>query len=152
MTLRLERLGRHAQARAGNPPKGPWPASAVEAAEPIVEKYAQDWPAWGHRKIHALMRADGYDVSVSTVERALRRRNLLPVDYHRQRRELAFADPPDGPNQVWQLDFSAFETTAGGVRRIAGCADFSLTRRRMKARMELTIGGHPGRLGRQVRA
>ncbi|MEV0700854.1 hypothetical protein AB0I53_23495 [Saccharopolyspora sp. NPDC050389] len=58
------------KSRAGNPPKGPWPAPVVEAVEPIVEKYAQDWPAWGHRKIHALMRADGYDVSASTVERA----------------------------------------------------------------------------------
>jgi putative transposase len=120
-----------AKARAGNPAKGPWPAPAVEAMEPIVEKYAQDWPAWGHRKIHALMRTDGYDVSVSTVERAMRRRNLLqPVEYHRERRELAkarkaaFADPPTGPNQVWQLDFSEFETTTGGVWRIAGCADY----------------------------
>jgi putative transposase len=120
-----------AKARAGDPAKGPWPAPAVEAVEPVVEKYAADWPAWGHRKIHALMRADGLDASVSTVERAMRRRNLLqPVAYQRQRRELArarkaaFADPPTGPNQVWQLDFSEFETTRGGIWRIAGCADY----------------------------
>lgn len=120
-----------AQHRARNPPKGPWPAPVVEAVEPIVEKYAQNWPAWGHRKIHALMRADDYDVSTSTVERAMRRRNLLqPVEYHRERRELAqarkaaFVDPPTRPNQVWQLDFSEFETTTGGVWRIAGCADY----------------------------
>jgi len=120
-----------AKVRAGYPTKGPWPTPAVEAIEPIVEKYAADWPAWGHRKIHALMRADGYDVSVSTVERAMRRRNLLqPVEYQRERRELAkarkaaFADPPTGPNQVWQLDFSEFETTRGGIWRIPGCADY----------------------------
>ncbi|SDZ39577.1 hypothetical protein SAMN05216215_10683 [Saccharopolyspora shandongensis] len=89
-----------AEQRAGNPPKGPWPA-------PVVEKYAQDWPARGHRKIHASMRVDGYDVSASTVERAMWRRNLLqPVEYQAQRRELtsarqaAFADPPTRPNQV----------------------------------------------------
>jgi putative transposase len=29
-----------------------------------------------------------------------------------------------GPNQVWQLDFSEFETRHGGVWRIAGCADY----------------------------
>ncbi len=40
-------------------------------------KYAEAWPAWGHRKIAALMRADGHTVSTSTVERALRRRGLL---------------------------------------------------------------------------
>ncbi|WP_010313739.1 hypothetical protein [Saccharopolyspora spinosa] len=36
----------------------------------------------------------------------------------------AFAEPPTGPNRVWQLDFSEFETTTGGVWRIAGCADY----------------------------
>ncbi len=59
------------------------------------------WPAWGHRKICALMAAGGHRASVSTAERAMRRRGLLqPVDYQGQRRELArarkaaFADPP----------------------------------------------------------
>ncbi|WP_189062269.1 integrase core domain-containing protein, partial [Longimycelium tulufanense] len=120
-----------ARARAGSPPKGPWPAPATDAAEPLVEKYAQAWPAWGHRKIAALMRADGHQVSPSTVERAMRRRNLLqPKEYQAERRELAktrkaaFADPPTAPNQVWQLDFSEFETTVGGVWRIAGVADY----------------------------
>ncbi|MGH3341659.1 MAG: transposase [Carbonactinosporaceae bacterium] len=113
------------------PPKGPWPAPVVEAVEPLVEKYAQAWPAWGHRKIAALMRVDGHEVSNSTVERAMRRRNLLqPIAYQRERRELAkarkaaFADPATGPNQVWQLDFTEYETTRGGIWRIAGCADY----------------------------
>lgn len=120
-----------AAAQAPLPAKGPWPAPVLERVEPIVEKYAQAWPAWGHRKIWWLMRADGYEVSVSTVERAMRRRHLLqPVAYQRQRRELAaarkaaFADPPTGPNQVWQLDFSEYETRRGGIWRIAGCADY----------------------------
>ncbi|WP_253865726.1 DDE-type integrase/transposase/recombinase [Prauserella halophila] len=115
----------------GGPGKGPWPAPAVEAAEPIVEKYAQVWPAWGHRKIYGLLVADGYDFSASTVERAMRRRNLLqPVTYQRERRQLAaarkaaFADQPSRPYQVWQLDFSEYETITGGVWRLAGCADY----------------------------
>lgn len=85
----------------------------MDAVEPLVAKYAGDWPAWGHRKIFGLMRAEGHHVSVSTVERAMRRRGLLqPVDCQGERRELAragkaaFADPPAGPHQVWQLDFS----------------------------------------------
>ncbi|MEV5541908.1 IS3 family transposase [Saccharopolyspora shandongensis] len=115
----------------------------MEAIEPIVEKYAQDWPAWGHRKIYALMRAGGHDVSASTVERAMRRRNLLqPVEYHRQRRELArarkaaFANPPTVPNQVWQLDFSEFETTTDGVahRRMRGLL--------LEVRVRLAPGHH----------
>ncbi len=107
--------------------KGPWPAPVVEVIEPIAAKYAGDWPAWGHRKIHWLMAADGFVVSRSSVERAMRRRELLqPIDYQGQRRELAqarkaaFADPPTGPNQVWQLDFSEYETTTGGIWCLAG--------------------------------
>ncbi|MHB1595951.1 MAG: hypothetical protein ACYCO9_19185 [Streptosporangiaceae bacterium] len=41
-----------------------------------------------------------------------------------QRRKAAFAADPTGPNQVWQLDFSEFETTAGGTWRIVGCRDY----------------------------
>ncbi|MEU5885211.1 integrase core domain-containing protein [Spirillospora sp. NPDC047279] len=117
--------------RAGNPQKGPWPAPVVDELEPVVAKYAADWPAWGHRKIHWLMTADGLELSASSVERAMRRRGLLqPIDYQGQRRQLAqarkaaFADPPTGPNQVWQLDFSEYETTRGGIWRLAGVADY----------------------------
>jgi transposase InsO family protein len=55
---------------------------------------------------------------------------ILPSGYQRERRNLAqrrkaaFAALPTGPNQVWQLDFSEFETTTGGVWRIAGCRDY----------------------------
>ena len=35
----------------------------------------------------------------------------------------AFATEPTGANQVWQLDFSEFETTTGGTWRLAGCRD-----------------------------
>src|SRR5262245_36433006 len=120
-----------AKSRAGMPAKGPWPASVVDAAEALVAKYAADWPAWGHRKIFGLMRADGHHLSMSSVERAMRRRGLLqPIDYQGERGELAkarkaaFAEPPDGPNQVWQLDFSEYETTTGGTWRLAGCCDY----------------------------
>jgi transposase InsO family protein len=120
-----------ANARRAGRAKGPWPAPVVDQFEPVVAKYCADWPAWGHRKIYGLMRADGIKVSVSSVERAMRRRGLLqPVDYQGERREhakarkAAFADPPDGPNQVWQLDFSEYETTTGGTWRLAGCCDY----------------------------
>jgi len=82
-----------ARERAGRPAeKGPWPAPVVDPLEPVAAKYAADWPAWGHRKIHAMMAVDGHEASVSSVERALRRRDLLqPVDYQRERRQLAKA-------------------------------------------------------------
>lgn len=120
-----------ANARRTGRATGPWPAPVLDPAEAVVAKYAADWPAWGHRKIFGLMRADGHPLSPSSVERAMRRRGLLqPVDYQGQRRELAkarsaaFAQPPTGPNQVWQLDFSEYETTTGGIWRLAGVCDY----------------------------
>lgn len=111
--------------------KGPWPAPVVDDIEPLVEKYAGDWPAWGHRKIAAMMRADGCDVSASSALRAMARRGLLqPVDYQRERRDLAaarreaFIEIPNRRNRVWQTDFTEFETSAGGIWRISGAVDY----------------------------
>lgn len=78
-----------------------------------------------------MVRYDGHRVSQATVLRLLRDEGLiLPAAYQRERRQLAarrkavFATEPSGPNQVWQLDFSEFETSTGGTWRIAGCRDY----------------------------
>lgn len=113
---------RLARLRAGEPPKGPWPAPKTDAIEALAAKYAGEWPAWGHRKIAAMMRADGHVASASTVQRALRRRGLLlPRGYRADRRSWArlrrrvFHDLPAERNRVWQTDFSEFETIGGGI-------------------------------------
>jgi transposase InsO family protein len=55
---------------------------------------------------------------------------LLEASYQRERRRLAaerkaaFCEPPTGPNQVWQFDFSEYETSRGGTWRTAGVADY----------------------------
>ena len=55
---------------------------------------------------------------------------MLEVDYqavrreHAKARKAAFLVPPDGPNQVWQMDFAEFETQMGGTWRIGGCVDY----------------------------
>ncbi|MEU7765035.1 integrase core domain-containing protein [Nocardia sp. NPDC049190] len=123
---------RLARLRHGELPQGPWPSPKVERFEPIAAKYAEEWPAWGHRKIAALMRADGYEVSTSTVERALRRRGLLlPRGYRADRKSWAmlrrkvFRDPSAHRNRVWQTDFSEFETIGGGIWRICAVIDYA---------------------------
>jgi hypothetical protein len=68
------------RARAGDPPKGPWPAPVVEVIEPVAAKYATDWPAWGHRKVHALMTADGHQAS-ARVKRAMAAHGSGEDDY-----------------------------------------------------------------------
>ncbi len=124
------RLARH---RAGDPVKGPWPAPVTDEIEPLVEKYAQAWPAWGHRKVHAIMDIDGHRVgSQSSVARAMARRNLLqPVAYQAERRQLAKArkasfleSPPTRRNRLWQADFSAFETATEGTWQLGGVVDY----------------------------
>ncbi|MFB7949197.1 hypothetical protein ACFC6L_30275 [Kitasatospora phosalacinea] len=77
-----------------------------------------------------MCRHDGNLVSQATVLRLLRDEDLLPeAGCQRERRQLAahrkaaFTTDPTGPNQVWQLDFSEFETASGGTWRLAECRD-----------------------------
>ena len=124
------RLARH---RAGDVTKGPWPAPVVDRIEPTVEKLAAGWPAWGHRKIWAMGHWDGWDLgSPSSVHRAMARRGLLqPVRYQAERRQLAAArreaslEPPARRNRVWQVDFSAFETTTEGTWQLGAVVDYA---------------------------
>lgn len=120
-----------ARARAGARVKGPWPRPARESVREAARRHALAHPAWGHHKVWAMCRHDGHRVSPATVLRLLRDEGLiLPAAYQRERRQLAarrkaaFAAEPTGPNQVWQLDFSEFETTTCGTWRIAGCRDY----------------------------
>jgi len=122
---------RLARLRAGDPAKGPWPAPVVDRIEALAAKYAEAWPAWGYRKIAALMRADGHEVTNSSVQRALRRRGLLlPQGFRADRKSWAvlrrkvFRDPPTERNRVWQTDFSEFETACGGIWRISAVIDY----------------------------
>jgi putative transposase len=129
-----ERTWRRRQARAHvgeRQVKGPWPRPARQAAAELTRQHALAHPAWGHRKVWAMVRHDRHRVSQATVLRLLRDEGLLlPAHYQRERRKLAerrkvaFAVEPTAPNQVWQLDFSEFETTTGGTWRIAGCRDY----------------------------
>ena len=111
--------------------RGRWPSPVVDALEPIAAYYAATFAAWGHRKLWALLQADGYHVSMSSVARALGRRGLLlPQRYQAERRQLArarravFLDPPTRRCRVWQSDFSEFETTGGGTWRLSGVVDY----------------------------
>jgi hypothetical protein len=49
------------------------PAPCIEKCTSIVAVYMAVWPEYGHRKLHALMMADGHITSPSTVLRAMRR-------------------------------------------------------------------------------
>lgn len=117
--------------RQGRLAKGPWPSPSADGIEPTAIAYADRYPQWGSRTIATLMRLDGYHAPDSTVYRALKRTGrVLEVDYQAERRQhaearrAAFVVPPSGPNQVWQCDFTEFQTRMGGTWRIGGIADY----------------------------
>ena len=90
-------------------------------------------PDVGHRKIAWLCRHEHrLDVSEATCLRILREAGLtLPVDYVRERRDLAgarreaFLETPTRRNRVWQMDFFEFETSGGGTWRSGDVIDYA---------------------------
>ena len=117
--------------RQGRPAKGPWPTPSADRIEPMAVEYADRYPQWGSRTIATLMRIEGHEAPDSTTYRALKRAGrVLEVTYQADRRKYAearravFVVPPSAPNQVWQMDFSEFETRMGGRWQIGGCTDY----------------------------
>lgn len=110
---------------------GPWPTPARDLVRSAVIDQALAYPMWGHRKIAWLCRHDGVQLTDSTCLRILREAGLvLPVDYVRERRDLAnarreaFVQPVERRNRVWQMDFFELETTGGGTWRSGDVIDY----------------------------
>ena len=69
---------------AGRPVKR-WPTPVLDAIEEPAAELCERFSAWGHRKIWAMLRADGVKVSASSVARAMKRRDLLlPLRHQRK--------------------------------------------------------------------
>jgi putative transposase len=70
---------RQARSRSGSAVvKGPWPSPSVDAVASMLVDYLSDHPDQGHRRIHALIIADGHTTSPSTVLRAIQRISRRP--------------------------------------------------------------------------
>ena len=120
------------RARADRATEGPWPRPVRARVREAVRAHALAHPAWGHRKVWAMVRHDGHAVSQATILRLLRDEDLiLQATYQRERRQLAarrkaaFATEPTGPipaSGSWTTP--EFETTSGGTWRLAGCRDY----------------------------
>jgi putative transposase len=67
------------QLKSGTPTtKGPWPSTSLDAVANVLEDYLRRYEHLGHRKIHALILADGHVTSPSTVLRGIRRLEESP--------------------------------------------------------------------------
>lgn len=113
--------------------RGPWPTPARDGIRATVCAVAVKYPMWGHRKIAWLCRHEhGLQVADATCLRILREAGLtLPVDYVRERRDLAgarreaFVELPTRRNRVWQMDFFELETSGGGTWRSGDVIDYA---------------------------
>jgi len=118
------------KATEGLSARGPWPAPVRDRVEQPAAQLALEWPAWGHRKIHALLAVDGFRASQATVRRALARRGLLqPVATSASAGSSRMHARPRSckhtrRNRVWQTDFSELETAAGGTWQMSGVVDY----------------------------
>lgn len=125
-----DRRARHIAGRTAV--RGPWPTPARDGIRAVVVGLALKYPMWGHRKIAWLARHEhGLHVAEATCLRILREAGLvLPVDYVRERRDLAgarreaFLQAPTRRNQVWQMDFFELETSGGGTWRSGDVVDY----------------------------
>jgi transposase InsO family protein len=123
---------RRARHLAGQHARGPWPTPARNGIRATVCAVAIKYPMWGHRKIAWLCRHEhGLQVADATCLRILREAGLtLPVDYVRERRDLAgarreaFVELPTRRNRVWQMDFFELETSGGGTWRSGDVIDY----------------------------
>ena len=113
--------------------RGPWPTPARDGIRAVVIEVALKYDMWGHRKIAWLARHEhDLDVCDATCLRILREAGLtLPVDYVRERRDLAgarreaFVELPTRRNRVWQTDFFELETSGGGIWRSGDVIDYA---------------------------
>jgi len=124
---------RRAHHHAGQRTRGPWPTPARDGIRAVVVEMALRYPMWGHRKIAWLCRHEhGLLIADATCLRILREAGLvLPVDYVRERRDLAgarreaFLELPTRRNRVWQMDFFELETSGGGTWRSGDVIDYA---------------------------
>jgi transposase InsO family protein len=93
------------------------PSQTPEAVEQQVLELRQEHPAWGGRKLHHRLVAEGQEAvpAPSTITDILRRHGQLspippPRDFVR------FEHPE--PNLVWQMDFMGHRPLAGGSDRV----------------------------------
>ena len=93
-------------------------ADAAALTESVIE-LATQYCRYGYRRIWALLRADGWKVSVGRVERIWKREGLKVPNKQPKRRRLWLNDGscvrlrPERPNHVWSYDFVQDRTEDG---------------------------------------
>lgn len=118
--------------RPNRSPRKAWPRPKRKLALEVLAQLPQERAHWGHRKVWAYHWYPSNEVSMSTVERAMREKGTLqPRRYLGELKQLArgrraaFEVIPEYRNRVWQTDITEFETANGGIYRIHNVVDYA---------------------------
>ena len=84
------------------------PRRTPRVIEELVLRMRAQHPAWGGRKLHARLKALGYEhvPSPSTITAILQRHGCIHQEASLKRRRIVRFEK-DKPNQMWQMDFKA---------------------------------------------
>ncbi len=90
------------------------PARTAPEVEAVVCELRSEHPAWGGRKLHHLLRGDGFPQppAPSTITDILRRHGFLSPERRMQRDWQRFEELR--PNALWQMDFKGHFPTGEG--------------------------------------
>ena len=102
--------------------------AALRAALRAVPK-AKHQARFGHRRAHAVLVADGWNVNRKRVQRLWREEGLRVPARKRQRQRTGESTAPDGrlvaqrPGHLWSIDFLSDSTTDGRQLRVLNVVD-----------------------------
>lgn len=97
-----------------------------------LRQISTDWPRYGYRYAHTLLRREGWVVNRKRVQRLWREEGLRVRPYAMKRRRVGASTVPakrlraERPNQVWALDF-IFDSTSDGrpIKALAVVDEFT---------------------------
>jgi transposase InsO family protein len=90
------------------------PLKTNASIEARILKVREDHPAWGARKIAAILKREGFTCpAVSTVHEILVRKGCIEVPPQKQRASLRFEK--EAPNLLWQMDFKGKVGLTSGI-------------------------------------
>lgn len=105
------------------------PSGRIEEAKLVrrVHELTERYPRFGYRKIHALLRADGFAIGRDRLRLIRKREGLQVPRKHRKRRRPGKSTTDEDralyPNHVWSYDFVADQTIDGRRLRLLTVID-----------------------------
>ncbi len=108
-----------------------------------IRRISSDWRRFGYRRIHVMLRREGFDVNIKKVWRIYAEERLQVRRRGGRKRALGTRKPmvlPDGPNQRWSLDFVSDRFTDGRRFRILAVVD-DFTRENLALVADTSLSG-----------